>query len=683
MKKKLFNYIIAVALFIGASSFIIMLLNGSFAATLDDGARIAPNSDLTYYIDVIYDGTDAKAVTSSDTATADVHSDYIYVEDKIPDGLIFKEFVSTEDGTIGAVKRSDGTSCPGSVVGDSAGLVYDEATRTVSFKVKNLQAGCKLTVGIVTTTPTLTGSRMDFYNTVFARENDFSTKSNTVHAFMGDEEATLYSVNYKYTGTVPDDVPDAPSVSSYNEGATVGVEAEPNVSNYTFSGWSSTDVTVTNGSFTMPAKNVTFTGSFTEKTTYNVVYSVTGDAPDGFVVPSTKSYSYGSDVKLDSLKVGDVVSGYKFLGWTVPSTVTVNDEGIFQMPNTNITITGSFEKIKYTVSYQFQGSVIPDNASSLLPATVSYAPGETVTVADDPVTTGYKFLGWYKTKTFEMPEEDVVITGEWMLFSGYFSPSISINITNKKDVYVESDTVNFNIVVTNNESYAINDVMLQEELDGATFVSNGTSYTVMNDSFVKISTLAANSSVTVLAKFTAPGDIVNDYVNVVELTGALTSTGYYLDTSKDYKVSVNFKVANITLNLNLKNESGDSLTNSQFTLYKDANLSTMFGSDMTFKGLVPGNTYYLKQTKVNSGYQILSDIYTVVVGDDGNITFNGTTISNTTGIVDVNLVNKKINMLPNTGGSGVVPYMVTGILLILISSVGYIFYIRKKGRLML
>ncbi len=681
MKKIRWNYIVAIAIFVGISSFVIMLLTGSFAATLDDGARIAPNSDLTYYIDVIYDGTDAKAVTSSDSATADVHSDYIYVEDKIPDGLTFKEFVTTDDGTIGAVKRSDGTSCPGSVVGDSAGLVYDESTRTVSFKVKNLQAGCKLTVGIVTTTPALTGKRMDFYNTAFARENDFSTKSNTVHAFMGDEEATLYSVTYKYTGTVPDDVPDAPSVSSYNEGATVGVEAEPNVSNYTFSGWSSSDVTISSGSFTMPASNVVFTGSFTKKTTYNVIYSITGDAPDGFSVPTTKSYSYGSDVKLDSLKVGDVVSGYRFLGWTVPSTVTVNEEGIFQMPNTNITITGSFEKIKYTVSYQFQGSVIPDNASSLLPATVSYAPGEIVTVADDPVTAGYKFLGWYKTKTFEMPEENVVITGEWMLFSGYFSPSISIDIANKKDVYVEGDTVNFNIVVTNNESYAISDVMLQEKLSGAAFVSNGTSYTVMNDSFVKIGTLAANSSVTVLAKFTAPNDIVSDYVNVVELTGALTSTGYYLDTSKDYKVSVNFKVANIALNLILENESGESLTNSQFTLYKDAGLSNSFGSGMTFKGLVPGSTYYLKQIKVNSGYQILSDIYTVVVGDDGNVTFNGNVISNTTGTVDVNLVNKEINMLPNTGGVGNIPYVGIGIFIILISSVGYVNYTKKKGRL--
>lgn len=681
MKNKKLIYTILISLLVILIPLIIILFGRSFAATLDNDARVAPNSDLTYYIDVIYDGTDAKAVTSSDTATADVHSDYIYVEDKIPDGLIFKEFVSTEDGTIGAVKRSDGTSCPGSVVGDFAGLDYNESTRTVSFKVKNLQAGCKLTVGIVTTTPALTGKRMDFYNTAFARENDFSTKSNTVHAFMGDEEATLYSVTYKYTGTVPDNVPDAPTVSSYNEGATVGVEAEPNVSNYTFSGWSSTDVTVTNGSFTMPAKNVTFTGSFTEKTTYNVVYSITGDAPDGFVVPSTKSYSYGSDVKLDSLKTGDVISEYRFLGWTVPSTVTVNDEGIFQMPNTNITITGSFEKIKYTVSYQFQGSVIPSNASSLLPATVSYEPGETVTVADDPVTTGYKFLGWYKSKTFVMPEENVVITGEWMLFSGYFAPSISIDIVNKKDAYQNGDIVNFNIVVTNTASFTIKDVMLQEKLDGAIFVSNGTSYTVMNDSFVKLDTLAAGASVTISAKYVVSNDIVNDYVNVVELTGALADSGYYLDTTKDYKVSVNFKVSNVALNVILKNTSGDDLTNSQFTLYKDANLSTEFGKGMNFTGLVPGNTYYLKQTKVDTGYQILSNTYTVVVGDDGSITFDGTNIPNTTGTVDVNLVNEKINMLPNTGGPGNIPYMIIGILIILISSVGYVSYTKKKGSL--
>ena len=165
-----------------------------------------------------------------------------------------------------------------------------------------------------------------------------------------------------------------------------------------------------------------------------------------------------------------------------------------------------------------------------------------------------------------MPEENVVITGEWMQFSGYFTPSISIDIANKKDTYQAGDVVNFNIVVTNTASFAIKDVMIQEKLDGATFVNNGTSYTVMNDSFVKLNTLAANASVTILAKYVVSNDIVKDYVNVVELTGALADSGYYLNTTKDYKVSVNFKVSNVALNVILKNTSGNSLTNSQFTL---------------------------------------------------------------------------------------------------------------------
>ena len=312
-KKKIVIFGLSISLFV---ALLIVLINRSFAVPLDDGARVAPNSDLTYYIDVIYDGKDATAVSSSDTVTANVNSDYIYVEDKLPDGLTFKNFVTTSDGTIGAVKRSDGSSCPGYVVGDSAGLVYDDTTRTVSFKVKNLQAGCKLTVGIVTTTPSLPrGKRLDFYNTAFARENNFTFKSNTVHVFMGDEEATLYTVTYKYTGTVPDGAP-VPEVGSYSGGTTVGVEANPTIAGYTFSGWSTSDVTVSNNSFTMPSKNVTFTGSFTAKTKYNVSYSISGPLPEGFVAPTTKSYGAGDDVVLDTLKVGDVINGYRFLGWS-------------------------------------------------------------------------------------------------------------------------------------------------------------------------------------------------------------------------------------------------------------------------------------------------------------------------------------------------------------------------------
>lgn len=671
-KKKIVIFSLSIALFV---ALLIVLLNRSFAVPLEDGARVAPNSDLTYYIDVIYDGKDATAVSSSDTVTANVNSDYIYVEDKLPDGLTFKNFVTTSDGTIGAVKRSDGSSCPGYVVGDSAGLVYDDTTRTVSFKVKNLQAGCKLTVGIVTTTPSLpSGKRLDFYNTAFARENNFTFKSNTVHVFMGDEEATLYTVTYKYTGTVPDGAP-VPEVGSYSEGTTVGVEANPTIAGYTFSGWSTSDVTVSNNSFTMPSKNVTFTGSFTTKTKYNVSYSISGTLPEGFVAPTTKSYGTGDDVVLDTLKVGDVINGYRFLGWT-STTVDLSD-GIFQMPSSNVTIVGKFEQIKYTVSYQFQGAVIPSNADSLLPASATYAPGETVTVASDPVATGYKFLGWYKSETFEMPEEDVVIYGEWMRFSGYFVPTITITIPSQKAIYQKGEVVNFQIVVKNNASIAINDVMVQDYLDGATF-NTGSNYTLLSDSIAKIGTIATGGSVTLTAKYTAGSDVVKDYVNTVELTGAIADNYYYLDTSKDYKVSVNFKVANVDLKINLTNKNNTTLTDGKFTLYSDSSLSNKISEGLEFTGLVPGQTYYLKQTRAHTGYVLLSDTYMVVVDSSGNLTISGQKYDNTTGVVTLDLVNEAINMLPNTGGVGNIPYIVTGFIIIIVSSCGYVLYMRKK-----
>ena len=677
-KKKIVVFVLSISLFV---ALLIVLINRSFAVPLDDGARVAPNSDLTYYIDVIYDGKDATAVSSSDTVTANVNSDYIYVEDKLPDGLTFKNFVTTSDGTIGAVKRSDGSSCPGYVVGDSAGLVYDNTTRTVSFKVKNLQAGCKLTVGIVTTTPSLPrGKRLDFYNTAFARENNFTFKSNTVHVFMGDEGATLYTVTYKYTGTVPDGAP-VPKVGSYSAGATVGVEANPTIAGYTFSGWKTSDTTVSNNSFTMPSKNITFTGSFAAKTKHNVSYTISGTAPEGFVSPSTKSYGTGDDVVLDTLKVGDVINGYKFLGWS-SSTVDLSD-GIFQMPNSNVTIIGRFEQIKYTVSYQFQGAVIPSNADSLLPAATTYAPGEIVTVASDPVASGYKFLGWYKSATFEMPEEDVVIYGEWMRFSGYFVPTITITIPSQKAIYQKGEIVNFQITVKNNSSIPINDVMIQDYLEGVTF-NAGSNYTVLSDKIVKISTIVAGGSVTLTAKFTAGSDVVKDYVNTVELTGAIANNYYYLDTTKDYKVSAHFKVANIELKINLVDAStSSSLTGGNFSLCSDSSCTTVVATGNDFKGLIPNTIYYLKQTKVPSGYMMTTDfeIARLRVSNDGSLILyggNNVSVPGSNGIFTFTVKSSKINMLPNTGGVGNIPYIVTGLIIIVVSSCGYVLYMRKK-----
>ena len=146
------------------------------------------------------------------------------------------------------------------------------------------------------------------------------------------------------------------------------------------------DVAVSNGSFTMPTNTVTFVGSFTEKKdNYNVSYTISGDVPEGYAVPLEKSYAAGSDVKLDSLKPGMLSMAIVSLvghQQTYELTTTSTDEStIFTMPNHNVEIVGSFERISYTVTYLFQGSAIPPNADSLLPTVESYYPGDKVTLA--------------------------------------------------------------------------------------------------------------------------------------------------------------------------------------------------------------------------------------------------------------------------------------------------------------
>lgn len=896
-------------LFLMMTALAIFFISSSYSL-LDNHVRVKENSELTYYIDVIYDGKDKNATTSDDNTLAEIRSDYIYVEDTIPEGLTFVNFVESEDGTIGAVSRGDTSkSCGGYVVDGVEGLHYNEETRTVTFTVKNLQAGCKLTVGIVTRTPYLgEKTRMDFYNTAFGRENTFSTSSNTVHVFMGKESAALHTVTYQYEEPVPDDAPALPEVASYAPGTTVGIIKNISVSGYEFSGWTSSDVTLAEGatSFVMPDKDVTIKAKFTKKNSYAVNYTIEGNGPSGYVPPKEKQYYENDTVIVDSLKVGDIVDGYRFLGWTTMDAVIKNDSGTgseagssyFEMGTTPVTLTGKFELVKYTVTYQFQGTEIPPNADSLLPEVQSYAPGEIVTTASNPVADGYSFLGWYKPSTFEMPEEDVVILGEWMVVAGKFSPTISktivsdnlfgansvnmvalgdnlaigmladgtsnggynqlfkdylssknylntyqsytqasytladwltylddatvkssiansnlitlsfgmnavnaLNIsaaqasldtaaitaaidqdsddtkqviakirsinknakilvvshynlalgnsaTNKnvdkfdvlyshwndnyhnicseyscnvvdtytsfkknketyltstsiyptslgyqsitdqmtrtfdviggaKEYYSNGEVVKFQITVTNTADFPINDVMLQEENSDSRFVS-GTDYTLLNNSYVRIDSIPAHSSVTVNAEYTAGAQTFLRVNNTVSLTGALADGNYYLDTDQEYKSSTSFNVANVSLNIIKKDQDGNSLDGADFGLFLDPECTIFVDGGLNFEKLIPGKTYYLKETKTPTGYVLLKDVLPVVVDNSGNLTVENYDITTLDGKNSITIYNRKINILPNTGGIGTVPFVIVGLLLIVASAGGYVYFVKKR-----
>ena len=83
-----------------------------------------------------------------------------------------------------------------------------------------------------------------------------------------------YNVSYAYTGEVPAGAPAVPASASHKQNSTVSVAAAPVLDGYTFSGWSTNDATVSDGSFKMPGKNVTLTGSWSPRSdlSYTVNY---------------------------------------------------------------------------------------------------------------------------------------------------------------------------------------------------------------------------------------------------------------------------------------------------------------------------------------------------------------------------------------------------------------------------
>ena len=162
---------------------------------------------------------------------------------------------------------------------------------------------------------------------------------------------------------------------NYDYGATITPEAEPTKEGYTFSGWSYIPST-------MPAENVTVTGSFTVNK-YTLTYMVDGE------VYKTYEIAYGSSITPEAEPTKE---GYTFSGWSdIPQT----------MPARDVTVSGTFTKGAYKLIYMVDGEVYK---------TVSYDFGETITPEAEPTKEGYTFSGWSNIPT-TMPANDVTVTG--------------------------------------------------------------------------------------------------------------------------------------------------------------------------------------------------------------------------------------------------------------------------------
>jgi len=193
-----------------------------------------------------------------------------------------------------------------------------------------------------------------------------------------------YSVNY-LTGAVgvtnmPANVPSVLNTATYNISIVV-----PTRVGYTFTGWSTSDVTglsetyVAGSGFTMPANDVTLTATWSAPIIYPITYVMNGGVN---VAANPANYTYESaTINL----AAPTRAGYAFLGWTPAGIIPTGSIGARAF-------TANWSApLVYPINYVMNGGI---NAAAN-PATYTVVSGLITLV--DPTRVGYDFLGWTPT----------------------------------------------------------------------------------------------------------------------------------------------------------------------------------------------------------------------------------------------------------------------------------------------
>ena len=214
------------------------------------------------------------------------------------------------------------------------------------------------------------------------------TANQTLYAKWTAVPVTSYTVTFDaQDGTV------SPTYKTVTNGSAYGTLPTPTRSGYTFGGWftgtNGTGSQVTESTTVSLTANQTLYAKWTAVPVTN--YTVTFDAQDGTVSPTSKTVTNGS--AYGTLPT-PTRSGYTFGGWftgtngtgsqvTESTTVSLTANQTLYAKWTAVPVTS------YTVTYDSQGG------SAVPPVTLT-ANSIIQQPSPNPTLSGYKFAGWYK-----------------------------------------------------------------------------------------------------------------------------------------------------------------------------------------------------------------------------------------------------------------------------------------------
>jgi hypothetical protein len=282
------------------------------------------------------------------------------------------------------------------------------------------------------------------------------------------------------------------------------------------------------------------------------------------------------------------------------------------MIDKDIVIHGKFEEAKYNVTYAFYENDLPSDYKKYLPSVKSYSPGDIVKLDTITSVSGYKFLGWYMDDEFVMPDENVVVYGEWRKDSVSIEPVINIEIVNDNDYFMIGDSILYKITVTNSSIFDINDVLVNINNEKAYFLDSD-DYSILSDHMIGIDLIKSGTNAIVYAQYDVSAKDTGDISNEVEIVGANNENGSVLGDSS-YKTNISFKVMP-TIEVCNKVSGYDSKNVFQFIVSGDNYESwiNLVGDECRTISVVPG-MYKVKEI-VPQEYTISSVSGVVPVND--------------------------------------------------------------------
>ena len=245
---------------------------------------------------------------------------------------------------------------------------------------------------------------------------EFTVKGNT--EFKGTFTIHTHSVTYQFDpASKPKNttLEEPEGLTGVKYGETVTVAKGPEAAGYTFLGWKPAGLVLEQGAtyvgttFNMQDSDVVLTGYYQPKsdTKYTVKYyeeKTTGGYDLDNPVKTREDLTGTTDADLteDDVPI-DPEEGFELDKIEYVHLDTGEKVDPVIRGDGKLLVNVFYKRIEYEVEYRYTGTY-PDEAVSLLPATVKHKFGTTVVVADNVEVTGYDFSGWSPDSTISVVE---------------------------------------------------------------------------------------------------------------------------------------------------------------------------------------------------------------------------------------------------------------------------------------